>query len=129
MGCQLVEHAGADGAVEHVVGMLGAAEHKRQLHGRGVGHDAVVVGSAAGDDVDGAAAHAIDHGCVIAQLVGREDGDFNVTFGALFDQLRHFHGGCMLAVCRVNRVAELEVELGGKGGSADGGHQASDEDF
>ena len=122
VGRKFVKHAGADGAVKHVVSVLRAAEHERQFHGGGVGHDAVVVGGAAGDDVDGAAAHAVDHGRVIAQLVGREDGDFNITFGALFHQLRHFHGGCMLAVCRVNGVTELEVEFGGKGGSADRGH-------
>ena len=127
MGCQLIQHAGAHSAVKHCVGVLRATEHKRQFHGCCVGHNAVEVRSTARHDVNRATAHAIDHGGIVAQLVGWEDGDFNITVGALFDQLGQFHGGCVLAVGGVNRVAHFEVELGCKCGRAHASDQASNE--
>jgi len=52
---------------------------------------------AAGDDVNRATAGAVDHGRVVAQLVGGKDGDFNVAVSALLDQLGQFHGCGVLA--------------------------------
>ena len=125
---QFVEHASAYRTVEHVVGVLRTAKYKGQFHGRGVGHDAIEVGGPAGDDVDRAAACAVDHGRVVAQLVGREHGDFNVAVGALFDQFSQLQGGGMLAVGGVDRVAHFQVELGGVSAGADGGHKAGEKD-
>ena len=127
MRCQFVQNTGTYCTIEHVVSVSCIAEYKGQFHGRCVGHDAVVVGGTARHDVDGAAAHAVDHGGIVAQLVGWENRNLYVAVGALFDQLCQFKSGSMLTVCGVHSVAHFEIELGSKCSRAHASDQASNE--
>jgi hypothetical protein len=61
-------------------------------------------------------------------LVGREDCDFNIAIGALFDQFGQLERGGVLTVGGVDGVAHFQVEFGSVSAGADGGHEAGKKD-